>query len=147
MTQGARVVGPVRLPIGTLCAILSFAISPTAALAEVCDKVAPHWSGGEPMTPFTFFLWSFGNPFIILWFAAVCALTALGGRAARIIAAGLCLLMATASFIDELEPGPFRDAALREGCVADPWVFTSFWTLLGVAIIVRVLRPAPRRTV
>ena len=127
-------------------AVMPFAFLPTAASAEVCDKVYRHWPGTEPMTPLTYFLWSFANPFIILWLAAVCALVALGGRIARVIASCLCLLMAALSTVDIFDPGPFHEMALAEGCIASPWIITSFWTLLGGAILFRAFRPAPRRT-
>ncbi|MEP3917146.1 hypothetical protein [Ascidiaceihabitans sp.] len=128
--------------MGSLRRGLILAALPTSALAEVCDKVRPHWVPGSPATAFTEMIALFGTPPSLVLLVA----TALVLRF-RSKWGGLGVTVAWAAWVSVVSMVGAGDAvqqqATLEGCVGSPALF-----ILAVAAIciATILYTSPRST-
>ncbi len=110
-----------------------FLLHPTAALAEVCEKIRPNWEPGTPATALGEALYLFTTlPAIILLIASVLAVlkrSQWGTLGLVVLWTGLVSIV---TFVDD----PFVDAqALAEGCVGAPSLFIGAVAAICIAMI------------
>ena len=115
---------------------------PTSALAEVCDKVRPHWVPGTDATAFSELISLFGTPpSLILLVATAIVLrfrSKWGGLAVTVLWAGWVSLVSIVGANEEMQ-----QLAAREGCVGSPALFI---VAVAAICIATILYTSPRST-
>ena len=129
-------MGPVRRG-------LILAAFPAPAFAEVCGQVRPIWSpNGIDVTIWTEPLYSLTNPLLFMMIIIALAGSAfrhVGVQIAGIIASSLLLMFVSQRLWASDDLGIWA-RAMREGCLAPPYVTTAFAAALTVYTIIRAVR-------
>lgn len=111
-------------------AVMSALASPGVAVAEVCDKVNPGWSPGDPPVGQVGDLLNFFSGLAGGAALAVFAANLLFGRVSlSVISAVLSGVLACFLIVERWASDGVYLAAIREGCVAEPYAVIAVLTV------------------
>ena len=135
-------MGPVRVQLMNKL-VLGLFLLPTSALAEVCDKVRPHWTPGTGQTAWGEMIALMGTPPSL----ALLLLSAIALRFRHEWGALIVVVLWTmwaSLVVFSGADGDIQRMALQEGCIASPSLFIAAVAAISVGMIVYVAPPLGR---
>ena len=122
---------------------LGFLLLPTSALAEVCDKVRPHWTPGTETTAWGEMIALMGTPpslvLLLLSALAIRFRHEWGALIVVVLWTGWASLVVFAGADDDIQR-----MAVQEGCIGSPSLFIAAVAAISVAMIIYVAPPLGR---